>query len=80
MERGRIYGSLTGRYGEKVEVRGSSSATESQCWVEIDSAANKNDYMGGERVEANALLNLAQATVLRAALDSFIADASEDEA
>lgn len=80
MERGRIYGALTGKYGENVEVRGSSSATEAQCWVEVNSAKNKNEYMGGERVEANVLLNLAQATVLRAALDSFIADASEDEA
>lgn len=80
MERGRIYGTFTGKYGEKVEVRGSSSATEAQCWIEVNSAENKNDYMGGKRVEANALLNLAQATVLRAALDSFITDACEDEA
>lgn len=78
MERGRIYGSLTGRYGEKVEVRGSSSATELQCWVEIDSAVNKNDYMGGERVEANSLLTVRQAAVLRAALDSFLADAMDE--
>lgn len=80
MERGRIYGSLTGRYGEHIEVRGSSCATEFQCWLGVNSAKNKNDYMSGEREETNALLNLNQAIVLRAALDSFIADASEDEA
>lgn len=78
MGRGRIYGALTGRYGEKVEVRGSSCATEAQCWLDIDSAVNKNDYMGGERKDADALLTVQQAIVLRAALDSFIADATGD--
>lgn len=79
MERGRIYGKLTGSYGETVDVRGSSGASEPQCWIEVNTAANKNDYMGGERIEASALLSLPQAIVLRAALDSFIAHASDDE-
>ena len=78
MERGRIYGKLTAEYGESVEVRGSSSAEAPKCWIEINSAANKNDYMGGKRIEANAHLTLSQATVLRAALDSFIESATDD--
>ena len=79
MERGRVYGLLTGSYGEIVKVRGSSGVSEPQCWVEVNTAANKNDYMAGERIEANALLSLPQAIVLRSALDSFIAHASDDE-
>lgn len=79
MERGRIYGKFTASYGEAVEVRGSSGTSEPQCWIEVNTAANKNDYMGGERVEANALLSVPEAIVLRAALDSFIAQAGEDE-
>ena len=78
MERGRIYGKLTAEYGESVEVRGSSSATAPECWIEINSAADKNDYAGGERVEVNALLSLSQAKVLRAAIDSFIERATDD--
>ena len=45
----------------------------------MNTAANKSDYMGGKRVEANALLSVPEAIVLRAALDSFIAQAGEDE-
>jgi hypothetical protein len=78
MERGRIYGSFTAHYGETVEVRG-SSAVAPQCWLEINSAKDKNDYMAGERVEANALLTLPQARSLRVALDAFIESAQLDE-
>lgn len=78
MERGRIYGNFTAHYGETVEVRG-SSAVVPQCWLEINSAKDKNDYMAGERVKANALLTLPQALVLRAALDAFIDCASAED-
>ena len=77
--RGYNYGSFTGRYGESVQLEGSSSATEAQVWLRINSAKNKNDFMAGEREEACALLTLQQAIVLRAALDSFIEAASDDE-
>lgn len=78
MERGRTYGAFTARYGERVEVYGSSSATEPQVWLKVNTATNKNDYLGGERTEAEALLSLAQAKVLRAVLYSFIADAERE--
>lgn len=78
MQRGHIYGAFTAQYGENVEVRYSSAVTPT-CWLAINSAKNKNDHMGGERVEADALLTIAQARMLRSALDSFIESQSDLE-
>ena len=72
MERGRTYVRFTAKYGEDVNVHGSSGGMEPECWIAIDSAKSKNDYMGGERVEVSALLNIAQARVFREGLDAFI--------
>lgn len=79
MSRGINYGSFTAAYGETVTLNGSSAASGAHCWIRINSAVNKNDGTTGERIETEAHLNLAQAIVLRAALDSFISDATDGE-
>ncbi len=77
--RGMNYGSFTGRYGEAVSLTGSSSATEAQAWLNIDSAANKNDGQGGERIKTEALLTIPLAKMLIAALENFIYQESPEE-
>jgi hypothetical protein len=71
------YGTMSTRYGERVAVDGSSVA--GTCWLRIDTAVNKNDHHGGERKDADALLTVAQAKILRASLDAFIEDCEGDE-
>lgn len=74
--RGSTYAAMTTRYGEEVRLDGSS--VDGTCWLRIDTAINKNDHRGGERKDADALLSVAQAKILRAALDAFI-DEQEEE-
>jgi hypothetical protein len=77
MARGITYGSFTARYGEKVTVDGSSSVVPT-CWLRVNSAVNKNDCQGGERIETEALLSVEQARVLVASLETFIAESEDD--
>lgn len=74
--RGTTYASMTARYGETVRLDGSS--VDGTCWLRIDTAVNKNDHAGGERKDADALVTVAQAKILRAALDAFIEDMQEE--
>lgn len=67
---------MTTRYGETVRLDGSSVG--GTCWLRIDTAVNKKDHTGGERKDADALLSVAQAKILRASLDAFI-DEQETE-
>jgi len=71
------YGTMSARYGERVAVDGSSAA--GTCWLRIDTAINKNDHHGGERKDADALLTVAQAKILRATLDAFIEQEENDQ-
>ena len=75
--RGTHYAVMNTRYGEKVALDGSSVA--GTCWLRIDTAINKNDHAGGERKDADALLTVPQARILRAALDAFIEEQESDE-
>lgn len=75
--RGATYATLSARYGEIVRVDGSSVA--GTCWLRIDTAVNKNDHHGGERKDADALLSVHQARILRAALDAFIDEEESPE-
>ena len=59
-------------YGELVSTYHSSAATRKCCWISIDTAANKNDGAGGQRIEATAHLTVAQAKRLRDSLTEFI--------
>jgi len=70
VSRGTTFVAMTTRYGETVKVDGSS--VSGTCWLRIDTAINKNDGIGGERKDADALLTVGQAKILRAALDTFI--------
>ncbi|MGF6492803.1 hypothetical protein ABIE56_000960 [Luteibacter sp. 621] len=78
MPRGVTYGSFTARYGEKVSVDGSSSIVPT-CWLRINSAKDKNDGLGGERIETEALLTPEQARVLIASLETFVASVVDDD-
>lgn len=77
MSRGFNYAGMTARYGERVALEGSS--VSGTCWLRIDTAVNKNDWMGGERKDADALLTVAQARILRAALDAFIEEQESED-
>lgn len=72
MSRGIVFGEFTARYGETVRVYGSSGSSCPQCWISLNSAVDKNDQMGGERIEASALLTVRQARLLIGALENFI--------
>lgn len=74
----KFYGQFTGRYGEQVQVYYSSGMSYPQCWLMVDTAANKNDGLGGERVEATALLTVPMARLLIAALENFIDQENEE--
>lgn len=72
------YGSFTARYGEKVTVDPSSAVTPT-CWLRINSAVNKNDRTGGERIETEALLTAPQARLLVATLECFLSEVEPDD-
>lgn len=72
------YGSFTARYGEKVTVDPSSTVIPT-CWLRINSAKNKNELAGGDRIETEALLTLPQARILIASLNAFVDSAEESE-
>lgn len=68
------YGTVSASYGEKVRLQESSAAISSHCWLYVDSAKNKNDLEGGERVEVSAHLNFTQAMQLRDMLNEWLED------
>jgi hypothetical protein len=72
-----VYDIIDCKYGEKIKVYDSSSATAPHVWVMIDTAENKNDHDGGTRIEATAHLTVDQATALRDALDTFLKEIPE---
>jgi len=77
--RTKLYGVFTAKYGEQVQVRYSSGASCPQCWLSINSAVNKNEGLGGERIETEALLTVPMARLLIASLENFIDRETDDE-
>lgn len=59
-------------YGERITLVPSPTPRRKCCILSINSAVNKDDMDGGERVESNAQLSVRQATALRDALNSFL--------
>lgn len=64
--------SLQTLYGERISLRPSSAAMNKRAWLEINTAANKNDLTEGQRIEASAHISVRQAKILREALTRFI--------